>query len=68
MYQKKSKTSCGCVKGTKFVKGKGCLKQEAVKPKNKCPFGTLNVGGLCIKIKIPIGGGGGPKCDVPGKC
>lgn len=68
MYKKKSKTSCGCVKGTKFVKGKGCIKQrvdkpKVDKPKNKCPFGTIPLGGLCIKIKIPIGGGGG--CSDP---
>lgn len=66
MYKKSNKLSCGCVKGTKFVKGEGCIKPK-VKDKPKCPFGSVNVGGLCIKIKIPLGGGG-DSCDVPGAC
>jgi hypothetical protein len=65
MYQKDD-TSCGCVKGTKFTPGKGCLKPRQVeiskpKPKNKgpkCdPATTIAQGGQCVCLRddlLPI--------------
>ncbi|PCH98340.1 MAG: hypothetical protein COB84_02270 [Rhodobacteraceae bacterium] len=56
MYQK-NKSSCGCVKGTRFVKGEGCRK---VISKPKCGSNSTYVKGKgCVKKQVerkcPIG-------------
>ncbi|MGL1920618.1 MAG: peptidoglycan-binding protein [Hyphomicrobiales bacterium] len=63
MYRK-NKTSCGCVKGTKFSKGEGCLaiKKKPVAESHPKPQPKTCKNGLpplpivgCVKIKINIG-------------
>ncbi|WP_185962221.1 peptidoglycan-binding domain-containing protein [Palleronia caenipelagi] len=47
-----SKTSCGCTKGYSFQSGRGCVK--VVREQPKCPAGTANIGGVCVKFNINI--------------
>ena len=73
MYQR-SETACGCVKGTRFIAGKGCVKRrgdvaagtpEPAPTPESCPKGTRYVKGKgCVKRERNLCPNGRPR--IPG--
>ena len=71
MFQR-NETACGCVKGTRFVAGKGCVSRGAsvstpkpAVPHESCPKGThYEKGKGCVKRETGLCPNGRPR--IPG--
>ena len=54
MYQRNA-SACGCIKGTEFVAGKGCIKKRQTRPNkpapSSCEAGFRLRGGKCVLIQ-----------------